>query len=189
MFQEVLRRGLLLQYVGDGHVEALDGVEPLGPFGEAIDIREGCYLTLAQDCELLRIDLLFAAGGQPEKPRHQACADDSSFLGLNQSNGLVRIHRQKVFTEKALREFSVFRQLANPLHDGVNPVDAAWFVGVFDTVAGLGGVHHHLACTAPSFRVNLEEDGSAAVGDSEPVFIDRPSTMIGSRMVSRNSTR
>ena len=172
VIQEVLRRGLLLQYVSDGHVEARYGVEAFRPFGEAIDIREGCYLALPQNGEFLRVDLLLATSGQPEEPGHQACADDCGLFGLDQGNWLVRIQRQEVFTEQALREFPVFRQLANPLHDGVNPVDAAWFVGVFDTVAGLGVVHHHLAGTAPSFRVNLEEDGGAAVGDSKPVFID-----------------
>lgn len=70
VIQEVLRRGLLLQNVGDGHAEAWDCVEALGPFGEAIDIREGCYLTLSQNGELLRIDMLLAFGGQPKKPRH-----------------------------------------------------------------------------------------------------------------------
>ena len=63
--QEVLMRGILLQNAGDGHVEAWYCVEALGPFGEAIDIREGCDPALSQNGELLRIDLLLAAYGQP----------------------------------------------------------------------------------------------------------------------------
>ena len=47
VIQEVLRRGLLLQYVGDGYIEAWDCVETLGPFGEAIDIRKGCDFSLS----------------------------------------------------------------------------------------------------------------------------------------------
>lgn len=49
MIQEVLRRGLLLQYVDDGHAEAWYCVETFGPLGKAIDIREGCDLTFSED--------------------------------------------------------------------------------------------------------------------------------------------
>jgi hypothetical protein len=68
VIQKVLRRGLLLQYIGDGHVEAWYGAEALGSFGEAIDIWEGSYLALFQNGKLLRIDLLLASSGQPEVP-------------------------------------------------------------------------------------------------------------------------
>ena len=131
VIQEVLRRGLLLQYVGDGHVEARDCVEEFRPFGESIDIREGCYLTLVQDCELLRIDLLLAADGQPEEPGHQACAND-----------------------------------------GVNLIDAAWFVGVFDPVTGLRIVLDDLASTASALDIQLKEKGAAVSGDAQAVVRD-----------------
>ncbi len=172
MIQEVMRGCFLLQNVGDGHVEAGDTFEPGDPFIEAINIREGSDFAFSKDGEFLLVNLLLSAGGQPEKLGHQAGADDGGFFALDQGHRLIRIYRQKVFTEKALRQFPVIRQLADLLHHSVNPVDAAGLALILDAVASLGVVHHHLAGAAPSFGVDLEEDDGTAVGDSEPVVVN-----------------
>lgn len=54
----------------------------------------------------------------------------------------------------------------------MNPIDAAWFVWVFDPVTGLGIVLDDLASTASALEVQLEEDGAAVPGNSQAVVRD-----------------
>lgn len=54
----------------------------------------------------------------------------------------------------------------------MNPIDAAWFVGVFDLVTGLGIVLDDLASTGLALDIQLEEDGAAVPGNSQAVVRD-----------------
>ena len=54
----------------------------------------------------------------------------------------------------------------------MEPVDSAWFVGVFDSMAGGRVVLHYLSCAALVVLVYLQEDdclvwggGKAVIGD------------------------
>ena len=45
------------------------------------------------------VDAGLPSDSQPEVAGHQASTDDGGLLGLDQGNGLVRIHGQEVFAE------------------------------------------------------------------------------------------
>ena len=62
-----------------------------------------------------------------------------------------------MFSEEALGELPVFGKQLLSLECGVEPVDSAWHVGVFDAVAGGWVVLHNLSCAALSFFVYLQE--------------------------------
>ena len=62
-----------------------------------------------------------------------------------------------MFSEEALGELPVFGKLLLSLECGMEPVDSAWHVGVFDAVACGGVVLHDLSCAALFFFVYLQE--------------------------------
>ena len=157
---QVFCRRVLLQDGADGDAQLRILGQLLGPFLEAVDVREGDDLTTLQH-EQPVIDTRLAAGGQPEILMHQAGADDGGLLALDQGNRHPRMLQQEVFAEQALREFPVGRQLTGLFHQGMNPGDAAGDVGIFDAMTCLRVVFHNLACAAAAQGVDLEEDGGA----------------------------
>ena len=54
----------------------------------------------------------------------------------------------------------------------MDPVDSAWFVGVFDSMAGGRVVLHDLSCAALFVLVYLQEDDCLVRGEGEAVVGD-----------------
>ena len=54
----------------------------------------------------------------------------------------------------------------------MEPIDSVWFVGVFDSMAGVWVVLHDLSCAAVAVDVDLEVDDISGFGDSEVVLLD-----------------
>ena len=54
----------------------------------------------------------------------------------------------------------------------MEPVDSAWFVGVFDSMAGGWVVLHDLSCAALVVLVYLQEDDCLVRGGCEAVVCD-----------------
>ena len=54
----------------------------------------------------------------------------------------------------------------------MEPVDSAWFVGVFDSMAGGWVVLHDLSCAALVVLVYLQEDDCLVRGGGESVVCD-----------------
>lgn len=144
----------------------------LNPFFVAVSVREGYDRAALQDFDLVS-ELGLSAYSHPHALGHKGGADYGGLLGLNESNGFVRISVQEVFSEKALCEFPFFREKIPLFEDGVDPSDWGFRFGVFDAVAGGRVVFHHLAGTALSFRVYLIEDGVGCSGHSDVIFIDK----------------
>ena len=171
MSLQVFSCGVLLQDGADSDAQLGVLGQLLGPFLEAVDVRESDDLTTLQHQQPV-IDTRLATGSQPEILVHQAGADDGGLLALDQGNRHPRMLQQEVFAEQALRQFPVGRQLTGLLHQRMNPGDAAGDVGVFDAMTCLRVVFHNLACAAAAQRVNLEEDGGTGAGDADAVFLD-----------------
>ena len=91
---------------------------------------------------------------------------------LVNGKGLARL----AFLRLAMGQYGIERKdLASKLgigYTGVNPIDAAWFVGVFDPVTSLGIVLDDFASTASALDVQLEEDGAAVPGNAQVVVCD-----------------
>ena len=68
---------------------------------------------------------------------------------------------QQVFAKQALCELPLLRKLAGSLHGGMNPIDSAWAVRIFDAMARVGIVAHDFAGTAAAVGIDLEKDGVA----------------------------
>ena len=77
-----------------------------------------------------------------------------------------------MFSEEALGELPVFGKLLLSLECGVEPVDSAWYVGVFDAVAGGGVVLHDLSCAALASFVYLKEYDCLVWGRGKAVVCD-----------------
>ena len=71
----------------------------------------------------------------------------------------------------------------------MNPIDAAWFVWVFDPVTGLGIVLDDLASTASALDVQLEEDGAVVQVMPRPYSVMRRVMVFGGKRVRRKVTR
>ena len=54
----------------------------------------------------------------------------------------------------------------------MEPIDSAWFVGVFDSMAGGWVVLHDLSCAALVFLVYLQEDDCLVGSGGEAVVCD-----------------
>ena len=54
----------------------------------------------------------------------------------------------------------------------MEPIDSAWFVGVFDSMAGGRVVLHDLSCAALVVLVYLQEDDCLVRGGGEAVVCD-----------------
>ena len=54
----------------------------------------------------------------------------------------------------------------------MEPIDSAWFVGVFDSMAGGRVVLHDLSCAALVVLVYLQEDDCLVRGGCEAVVCD-----------------
>ena len=54
----------------------------------------------------------------------------------------------------------------------MEPVDSAWFIGVFDSMAGGWVVLHDLSCAALVVLVYLQEDDCLVRGGCEAVVCD-----------------
>ncbi len=172
MVDEVFGGGVLLEDGADGDIEVGDAGQLLGPGVEGVDVGEGNDFAADEDGQAVGVELGFAAGGEPEVAGHEAGADDGGLLGFDQGDGLAGIGREEVFAEEALGQGPVGRELSGLLHQGVDPGDAAGDVRVFDAVASLWVVLHHLAGAAAALGVELEEDGVSPAGDAEAVFVN-----------------
>ena len=150
-------------------------VRPFGaflhPFVVAIGIREGDDGAALQDLNLVA-QLSLAADSDPDAFRHKGGRDDGGLLGLDEADGLVGVFLQKMFAEKALREFPLMRQHPLLLEQGMHPGDGSLGGGVFDAVARLRIVLHDLAGTAAALRVDLIEDDIPCFRHTEVVFLD-----------------
>ena len=141
------------------------------PFVVTVDIGERHNLPAAQYQQTF-VDLGLAAGGHPQEPRHQTCTDDGRLFALHQGNHFLGVLLQQMLPEETLRERPVLGELPPGLEHGVDPVDSAGRVLVFDAVAGLGIVLDDLSSTASALDIQLEEDGAAVPGDAQAVVRD-----------------
>ena len=168
----VLLGAVLLEEVGhlDAQLREFRGF--LAPGLVAVNVRKSGDGTAFEDVEP-GIELGFAAGGEPKELGDEAGANDGGLLRLDEGDGLLGEEGQQVFAEEALGELPFLGKLAGVFHQGMYPGDAAFGVLVFDAVAGLGVVLHHLAGAASAFSVDLVEDDGPFAGDAEAVFIDQ----------------
>lgn len=163
--------GVALEKVGDFNVELREGGEFLLPSVVAVGVGEGGDFAAVEDVEAF-VELGFAAGGEPDELGHEAGADDGGFFGFDEANGFVGMSGEEVFSEEALGEGPVRRELAGVFHEGVYPGDFVECAGVFDAVAGVGVVFHDFTGADAASGVYLKEDDGAVPGDAEAVVVD-----------------
>ena len=168
---EVFRGGDLLQEWRDGDVVTRELAQLLTPLLEAVHVGPGDDLTAFENVQAI-VEPGFAAGGQPDVLRHQACCNHRRLLTLHQTHRLPRIQGQQVLPKQTLTQLPIGRKLAGLLHHGMHPGDAARDVRVLDTMTCLGVVHHDLAGAAAALDVYLEEDGGPGLGDADAVVAD-----------------
>ena len=179
---EVFGGGVLLEDGADGDGDArssragrvgnCQGREFPAPGVKGIDVGEGDDFSAGEDGKAVGVELGLPSRGEPEVARHEAGADEGGLLGFDEGDGLVGVQRQEVLAKEALGEGPVGRQLSGPLHEGVDPGDAAGGVLVFDAMAGVGVVFHHFAGATAALLVDLEVDDVACTGDAEAVCVD-----------------
>ena len=160
---------------GDGEVGAFGGFA--APGFDAVDVGKGHDVAAPEDFDAV-VHLGFAAGGEPEEVWTEDGGDDGGLLRLDESDGLVGVSWQEVFSEKALGECPAGREHSLPGKQGVHPGDGRGSGGVFDAVAGERVIFHHLACAAAAPGVYLVEDHGSASGESELIFIDGPGDVL-----------
>ncbi len=168
---EIVGGGVLLEDAGDRDVEAGEAFDLLAPGRVAIDIGERDDITAGQDVEAV-VELTLAAGGEPDVLRHQGGADDGCLFRFHEGDSLLRVRRQQVFSEKALRQLPFLWQSAGPFHQRVNPRYPSFRRLVLDAVAGVPVVFHNFPGPAAALNVNLEEDYIARLRESDSVVSD-----------------
>ena len=137
----------------------------------SIDIRECDYLPAGEDFHLVA-KLGLAARGHPYELGHHTGTDDGRLLCLDQAHRLVGVFLEQMASEQALCQRPLLGEHTLLLQQGMHPGDGSRYVGVFDAVARLAVILHHLAGEAAALHINLTEDRVAGAGDPDGVLLD-----------------
>lgn len=164
---------LVNQVVGHLNVEVGAFPNLLDPGIISIDIWECDYLPTGEDFHLVA-KLGLAARGHPYELGHHASTDDGRLLCLDQAHRLVGVFLEQMASEQALCQRPLLGEHTLLLQQGMHPGDGSRHVGVFDAVASLAVILHHLAGAAAALHINLIEDRVAGAGDADGVLLDEP---------------
>ena len=118
--------GNALDAVGDVELardKAGDGFGLEGPEAVCSGVGDGIDDASGEREEAVGREVVFASGGKPEEFGVCEGVNEGGFLAFDDSYRFERIGREEVFSEKALTEAEIVRELTLRHEDAVEPVE------------------------------------------------------------------